>query len=107
LNDLPRKTLESVNTGIAVFDTRGKLSCINPAAEEILRRSSRSLAGKHYRTIFKGNPEVTRILRKTFDDGIPVTGFDVELRIPETARNRAWTSHGAADCIQARRKPGN
>jgi len=80
LNDLPRRILESVNIGIAVFDTCGKLSYINPVAEEILQGSCRSLAGKHFRTIFRGSPGAVRILRKTFDDGTPVTGFDVELR---------------------------
>jgi len=80
LNDLPRRILESVNIGIAVFDACGKLSYINPAAEEILQGSCRSLSGKHYRAIFRGSPSVIRILRKTFDNGAPVTGFDVELR---------------------------
>ena len=80
MNDLPRRTLESVNIGIVVFDAEGKLAYINPAAEEILQGSFQSLAGKHYRTVFRGSPEAVRILRKTFVSHIPVTGFDVELR---------------------------
>ncbi|MCL1927079.1 MAG: ATP-binding protein [Syntrophorhabdaceae bacterium] len=80
MNDLPRRILESVNMGIAVFDTYGKLSYINPAAEEILQGSFKSFAGKHYRAIFRGSPGAIRVIRKTFDDGTPVAGFDVELR---------------------------
>ncbi|MCL2102916.1 MAG: ATP-binding protein [Syntrophorhabdaceae bacterium] len=80
MNNLPRRILESINIGIAVFDACGKLSYINAAGEEILQRSYKSLAGKHYRAVFRGSPDATRILRKTFDKGAPVSGFDVELR---------------------------
>jgi two-component system nitrogen regulation sensor histidine kinase GlnL len=80
LNDLLHRTLESVNIGIIVFDADGKLAYINPAAEEILQGSAQSLAGKHYRTVFRGSPDAARILRKTFESQTPVTGFDVELR---------------------------
>lgn len=80
MNDLSQRILESVNIGIAFFDTYGKLSYINPAAEEILQESYRSFAGKHYRAIFRGSHGATRIIRKTFDDGTPVAGFDLELR---------------------------
>ncbi len=80
MNDLQRRTLESVNIGIIVFDAAGKLAYINPAAEEILQGSSQSLAGKHYRTVFRGSPEAARILRKTIESQTPVTGFDVELK---------------------------
>ncbi len=80
MTDLLRRTLESVNIGIVVFDAAGKLAYINPAAEEILQGSSQSLAGKHYRTVFRGSPEAVRILRKTFESHTPVTGFDVELK---------------------------
>jgi len=90
LNDLPLRILESVNIGIAVFDACGKLSYINPVAEEILQGSCRSLTGKHYRAIFRGSPDAIRILRKTFDDSAPVTGFDVELRKTENATGRGF-----------------
>jgi two-component system nitrogen regulation sensor histidine kinase GlnL len=80
LNDLLRRTLESVNIGIIVFDAAGKLAYINPAAEEIMQGSSQSLSGKHYRTVFRGSPEAVRILRKTLENHTPVTGFDVALR---------------------------
>src|SRR4030042_744295 len=56
LSDLLRQTLESVNVGILVFDLAGKLAYINPAAEEILQGSSQALAGKHFRTLFRGSP---------------------------------------------------
>jgi two-component system, NtrC family, nitrogen regulation sensor histidine kinase GlnL len=80
LSDLLRRTLESVNVGIVVFDAAGKLAYINPAAEELLQGSFQALSGKHFRTVFHGSPAVTRILRKTLGDHTPVTGFDVELR---------------------------
>ncbi len=80
MNDLPRRALESVNVGIVVFDAAGKLAYMNPAAEEILQGSFPSLAGKHYRAVFRESPGAVRILRKTFETHAPVTGFDVELR---------------------------
>ncbi len=80
MNDLPSRTLESVNVGIVVFDEAGKLAYLNPAAEEILQGSLQSLSGKHYRTVFRGSPGAVRILRKTYSNHTPVTGFDVELR---------------------------
>jgi two-component system nitrogen regulation sensor histidine kinase GlnL len=80
LNDLLRRTLESVNVGILVFDAAGKLVYINPAAEEILQGSSQALSGRHFRTVFRGSPGAVRILRKTLEEHTPVTGFDVELR---------------------------
>ncbi|GAB4228357.1 MAG: nitrogen fixation sensor histidine kinase GnfL [Deltaproteobacteria bacterium] len=80
MTDLLRRTLESVNVGILVFDPAGKLSYINPAAEEILQASSQALAGKHYRTLFRGSPGAVRILRKAIEENTPVTGFDVALK---------------------------
>jgi len=85
LNDLPSRTLESVNIGIVVFDEAGKLAYLNPAAEEILQGSLQSLSGKHYRTVFRGSPGAVRILRKTYSGRSPVTGFDVELRMGGSA----------------------
>jgi len=80
LTDLLRQTLESVNIGILVFDGDGKLAYVNPAAEELLQGSSMVLAGKHYRTLFRGSPGAARVLRKALEDNTPVTAFDVELR---------------------------
>ena len=80
MSDLLRQTLESVNIGILVFDISGKLSYMNPAAEEILQGSSQALAGKHFRTLFRGSPEAVRIVRKTIEENTPVTGFDVALK---------------------------
>ncbi|OGP26551.1 MAG: hypothetical protein A2X91_01980 [Deltaproteobacteria bacterium GWB2_65_81] len=80
MSDLLRRTLESVNIGILVFDPAGKLAYINPAAEEILQGSSQALAGKHYRTLFRGSPEAVRIVRKAIEENTPVTGFDVALK---------------------------
>ncbi|MGA8752512.1 PAS domain-containing protein, partial [Candidatus Deferrimicrobium sp.] len=80
MSDLLRQTLESVNVGILVFDLAGKLAYINPAAEEILQGSSQGLAGKHFRTLFRGSPEAVRIVRKAIEENTPVTGFDVALQ---------------------------
>jgi len=80
LSDLLRQTLESVNVGILVFDLAGKLAYINPAAEEILQGSSQALAGKHFRTLFRGSPEAVRIVRKAIEENTPVTSFDVALK---------------------------
>ena len=80
LSDLLRRTLESVNIGILVFDPAGKLAYINPAAEEILQGSAQALAGRHFRTLFRGSPEAIRIVRKAIEENTPVTGFDVALK---------------------------
>ncbi|MEW6721191.1 MAG: ATP-binding protein [Thermodesulfobacteriota bacterium] len=80
MNDLHRRTLESINLGIVVFDAAGKLAYLNPAAEELLQGSFQSLRGRHYRTVFRGSPEAVRILRKTFEEHAPVTAFDVAIR---------------------------
>ncbi len=79
MNGLHQQALESVNVGILVFGPEGKLVYINPAAEDILRGSSRALAGRHYRTLFRGSPGAVRIIRKALAENAPVTGFDVEL----------------------------
>ena len=81
MNDRFQQTLESVNIGILAFDGAGRLVYINPAAEEILGGSSRALAGRHYRTVFRGSPGAVRILRKARDENASVTGYDVELRL--------------------------
>ena len=86
MSDLLRQTLESVNVGILVFDLAGKLEYINPAAEEILQGSSQALAGKHFRTLFRGSPEAVRIVRKAIEENTPVTGFDVALKPAGTGR---------------------
>lgn len=91
MNDLPSRTLESVNVGIVVFDEAGKLAYVNPAAEEILQGSFQSLSGRHYRAVFRGSPEAVRILRKTYSSHIPVTGFDVELRTGASAGGSGGT----------------
>ncbi len=80
--DLYRNALESVNTGILVFDGDGKLLYMNPAAEEIFQGSSQILKGRHYRTLFRGSPAAVRIARKAIVENAAVTGFDVELRLP-------------------------
>lgn len=80
MKDLLRRTIESVNIGILVFDPSGRLAYINPAAEEILQGSSQALSGRHYRTLFRGSPAVVRILRKAIEENTPVTGFDVALK---------------------------
>jgi two-component system nitrogen regulation sensor histidine kinase GlnL len=82
LSDLHQYTLESVNTGILVFDGDGKLVYMNPAAEEILQGSAQVLKGRHYRTLFRGSPSAVRITRKSLEENAAVTGFDVELRLP-------------------------
>lgn len=89
MNGLHQQALESVNVGILVFDRAGKLLYINPAAEEILRRSSRALAGRHYRTLFRGSPGAVRIIRKALEENAPVTGFDVELKHPRRTEGPA------------------
>ncbi len=81
MNDRFQQTLESVNIGIVAFDGAGRLVYLNPAAEEILRGSSRAFAGKHYRTVFRGSPGAVRILRKAMEENASVTGYDVELRL--------------------------
>jgi two-component system nitrogen regulation sensor histidine kinase GlnL len=86
LSDLFQQTLESVSIGILAFDGAGRLTYINPAAEEILHGSSRAFAGKHYRTVFRGSPGAVRILRKALEDNAAVTGYDVELRLPQRSR---------------------
>lgn len=89
MNDLHQQALESVSTGILVFDGDGKLVYLNPAAEEILQGSSQLLKGKHYRTLFRGSPSAVRIAKKALEENAAVTGFDVRLRIstrmPESA----------------------
>ncbi len=87
MTDLLRRTLESVNVGILVFDAAGKLVYINPAAEEILQGSSQALAGKHFRTIFRGSPWAVRIVRKAIEENTPVTAFDVALKPAGTGRS--------------------
>ena len=94
MSDLLRQTLESVNIGILVFDVAGKLAYINPAAEEILQGSSQALAGKHFRTLFRGSPEAVRIVRKAIEENTPVTGFDVALK--PVGRGQAVQRRGAA-----------
>jgi two-component system nitrogen regulation sensor histidine kinase GlnL len=91
LNDLPSRTLESVNVGIVVFDEAGKLAYVNPAAEEILQGSFQSLSGRHYRAVFRGSPAAVRILRKPYSSHSPVTGFDVELRTGASAGGSGGT----------------
>lgn len=94
MTDFLRRTLESVNVGILVFDAAGKLAYINPAAEEILQGSSQALSGRHFRTVFRGSPGAVRILRKALEEHTPVTGFDVELR--PAAGGRAARGDGGA-----------
>jgi len=81
LSDIYRNALESLNTGILVFDGDGKLAYMNPAAEEIFQGSAQILKGKHYRTLFRGSPSAVRIARKAIAENAAVTGFDVELRL--------------------------
>ncbi|MGE5664862.1 MAG: two-component system sensor histidine kinase NtrB [Deltaproteobacteria bacterium] len=89
MNSLHEQALESVNVGILVFDRAGRLLYANPAAEEILQGSSRALAGRHYRTVFRGSPGAVRIIRKALEENAPVTGFDVELRLPRRTEGTA------------------
>jgi len=99
LNGLHQQALESVNVGILVFDRAGKLVYINPAAEEILQGSSRALAGRHYRTLFRGSPGAVRIIRKALEENAPVTGFDVELKLPRRAEGPADAKPSARPVI--------
>ncbi len=85
MNGLHEQALDSVNVGILVLDRAGKVLYVNPAAEEILQGSARALAGRHYRTLFRGSPGAVRIIRKALAENAPVTGFDVELRLPRRA----------------------
>lgn len=86
MNDLYRAALESVNVGILVFDRRGRLVYANPAAEEVLGASFRSIRGRSFRALFRGNREAARITRKAIEENAPVTGFDVALRRPAAGR---------------------
>lgn len=88
MSGLFQQTLESVNIGILAFDGTGKLLYLNPAAEEILQGSERSLAGRHYRTIFRGSPGAVRILRKALEENSAVTGYDVALTLPRRTATR-------------------
>lgn len=90
MSNLFQRTLESVNTGILAFDGTGRLVYVNPAAEEILHGSARVLAGKHYRTVFRGSPGAARILRKALEENAAVTGYDVELKIPRRGRGTEY-----------------
>jgi two-component system nitrogen regulation sensor histidine kinase GlnL len=83
LTDLHQHTLESLNIGILVFSRAGKLAYMNPAAEEIFRGSAQALRGRHYRTLFRGSPTAIRIARKALTENAAVTGFDVELSLPD------------------------
>ncbi len=99
MNGLHQQALESVNVGILVLDRAGKLLYINPAAEEILQGSSRALGGRHYRTLFRGSPGAVRIIRKALNENTPVTGFDVELRLPRRTGKRADAEPSALPVI--------
>lgn len=82
MSGLHQIALESVNVGILAFGPGGRLAYINPAAEEILGASARSLAGRHYRTLFRGSPGAARIVRKALAENCAVTGYDIALRVP-------------------------
>ncbi|MGE5190713.1 MAG: two-component system sensor histidine kinase NtrB, partial [Gemmatimonadota bacterium] len=99
LNGLHEQALESVNVGILVFDRSGRLRYANPAAEEILQGSSRALGGRHFRTVFRGSPGAVRIIRKALEENAPVTGFDVELRLPRRPEGAAGAGRSALPVI--------
>lgn len=92
MSDRFRQAFESANIGILVFHGRGTLAYVNPAAEEILQRSERSLSGRSYRTIFRGSPAAVRILRRSLAERAAVTAYDIDLAPVRRTRSVAGGS---------------
>jgi len=94
LSDLFRQALESANIGVLIFRDGGTLAYLNPAAEEILQGSERALSGKSFRTIFRGSPAASRILRRVLAERSAVTAYDIDLAPVRRIRSVSGESHG-------------
>jgi len=40
--------LENIDRAVVAFDQKGRITLFNPAAEALMKRSSRQIIGKHY-----------------------------------------------------------
>ncbi len=61
--------LASIDDGIVVLDADGRVTDVNPAAEQIIGVSGQHAAGTDLATVFRGSPWVTEMVRETLTTG--------------------------------------
>ena len=82
-NDLSRKLLDSLETGVILLDPRGRLSAINVAAEVLLATSRRQVLGQHLAHLLSDCEELVQAVQRARDTGATLT--ERNLALPATA----------------------
>ncbi len=68
--------IDSVGDGVIVVDRDGRVTLMNPAAEEIAGASRRQAQGAPFATLFKGEEALLEMVAKTNDTGMSVSDHE-------------------------------
>jgi len=89
---LARHILHGIPTGILAINRDGIITALNPATETILQKTSQTLLGNHYETVFAEGSPMHYILTKTLQEGIPIKHKDFSHTHNDLARTIRITS---------------
>lgn len=67
--NLESHLIASLFEGLFIFDSRARLTRVNPSGERILGRSQKAVAEKSADTLFPENPEVAELIRSALAEG--------------------------------------
>ncbi|HTP65340.1 MAG TPA: ATP-binding protein [Geobacteraceae bacterium] len=76
LSEYYANVIDSVGDGVIVFDSRGTVTLINPAAEEITGISRRNAHGRPMGEIFAGVETLLEIIEKTAATGMVISDYE-------------------------------
>lgn len=74
--ELYANVIDSVGDGVVVLDEEGRLSLINPAAEELIGVSRRQATGLHFTSLFKGQELLLEMINKTAESGMTISDHE-------------------------------
>jgi two-component system nitrogen regulation sensor histidine kinase GlnL len=67
------RILENIDRAVIAFDQEGGITLFNPAAEALMERSSRQMAGQHYETLFKDQETLLYLIKVALNESRSIT----------------------------------
>ena len=65
--------LENIDRAVIAFDSDGRITLFNPAAEALIERSSRQVIGKSYQDLFKDQETLLYLVKVALEEGRSIT----------------------------------
>ncbi len=65
--------LENIDRAVIAFNQAGRITLFNPAAEALMKCSSRQMIAQHYQELFKGQETLLYLVKVALEEGRSIT----------------------------------